>query len=499
MNRRMLITLLSCIWTTAVVCAPAPDPTAERDIRDFARTLVREIDVPSLGVAVVQDGKPLFASGFGEADRERHATANADTVYYIASSTKSYTGLAAAILHEQRKIDLDAPITKYIPEVKFPADIDPQRITLRKLLTHSAGFENDPIVTRTAFIGEHTQKQLVELLGSSKKTEEVFRYDNIGYVVAAMAMERATGKKWQDLLAGLVFKPLRMDHTTAVVSRAAKWPMAKPYQLGRSGSLELLTYVKTDHTMHPAGGIVTTPRDALHWLEAQLNEGRVGGKQAVPAGAIALAQRQQATMSSTFGRFKRTGYGLGWYWSELDGETLLHHFGGFEGWRAHISFLPKERIGVAIFANGPSTDALNILSTYIYDRLRSGPGVNDRYRTELAELKTKLADRAAKMKQELEKRAQRQWTLTHARPDYAGSFTNSDYGTLKIVEHSGTLRASIGQMQSVLEPFTEPETARVELIPGSGEVLHFVVDNDGHVTALKWRDALFQRSDRRAE
>src|SRR2546430_1406166 len=210
MNRILAIPFL--ILTACATMNPAA-----RDIDRFARKVLSEIpDAPSVGIAVVRDAKPLLVGGVGS---------DASTGYYIGSTTKAYTGLACAILAQRGQLDLDAPISKYLPEVTT------QSATLRSFLTHTSGVENDAISYRTAYTGEHTPQQLAALLNQSKPGKKEFSYTNTGYVVASLVIERVTGKPWQKVLDELVFTPLGMEYTTAYMSEAERWPMAAPYQI----------------------------------------------------------------------------------------------------------------------------------------------------------------------------------------------------------------------------------------------------------------------------
>ena len=185
--RNTLAVILLLLTATAANAASVKD-----DIDRFVAQVVKEIpDVTSIGIAVVRDGKPYFAAAYGYADAEKKTRADAKTGYYIASSTKSYTGLACAILAGRGVLDLDAPISKYLPEVTSDAG----KVTLRQFLTHTAPIENDPIVFRTAFTGEHTPALLTQLLNSSKPRKEGFQYDNLGYVVASLVIERVTASR----------------------------------------------------------------------------------------------------------------------------------------------------------------------------------------------------------------------------------------------------------------------------------------------------------------
>ena len=500
MNLRSLksaiLPLLLAVACTSTPPAP-PDPAAQQIDAFVRRAMTAFPEVPAMGVAVVRDGKTILTAGYGMRDVEQQLPATDETVFYIASSTKSYVGLLTAILAARGTVDLDVPVTRYLPEVHFGAGIDPAKVTLRTLLTHSAGISNDAMVMRTAFSGEHTSRGLVELLGRSKAIEPKFEYDNLGYVVAGLVLERVTGKPWQELLATEVFAPLGMTRTTASMTGAAAWPVAKPYDLGRDLHVHPIATLKNDATMHAAGGIVTTPRDLARWLEANVNAGRVSGRQAIPAVAFAEAQKQQVVVPETnWYRFRRLGYAFGWYHSDYEGTKMLHHFGGYEGWRAHVSFLPEQRHGVAAVVNtgAPGAQLRDVVAAYAYDVLLGKPDVDAAYAGHLAKLRADTQQQLDRVQADLDKRNQRPPSLTRPAATYAGTYENDSYGRLQVRAEGTELRASIGQLAATLEPFTQPDTARVELIPGTGEVLGFVFDGGAEqASAVKYRDEVFRR------
>ena len=467
---------LAFLLTATLSCSSAvPREVATDDIDRFVTETLRAIpEVPSVAVAVVRDGKPYLARVYGR-DADLH------TGYYIASSTKSYTGLACAILAARGQLDLDAPISKYLTELRS----DTGKIALRQFLTHTSGISNDGIVFRTAYSGEHTPAQLIALLDRSEPGKPGFQYDNLGYVVASLVIERVTGKPWQRALDELVFAPLGMKETTAYMSRAAR--VATPYEITRAGTMEPLRFVKNDQMMHAAGGIVTTAGDLEKWLAANINESGGG----IPAAAFAEAHKQQVEAAITRDRFQSHGYGLGWYQADYDGEPVLFHHGGFEGWRAHVSFMPQKKIGVAVVTNsgGQSRAVINLLAESIYDQLLGKP---DTRAERLAQLQATLKEQNEKYLAAVAERAKRSWMLAHPNSAYAGVYENPAFGTLTIAERDGHLYASIAQLSSVLEAYTEPESARVEIVPGIGEVLRFTFDGE-KANALKWGDDEFRR------
>jgi hypothetical protein len=202
--------------------------------------------------------------------------------------------------------------------------------------------------------------------------------------------------------------------------------------------------------------------------------------------AFAEAQKQQVTVpENNWYRFRRQGYAFGWYHADYEGTKMLHHFGGYEGWRAHVSFLPEQRHGVAAVVNSgaPGAQLRDVVAAYAYDVLLGKPDVDAAYVGHLAKLREETRQQLDRVRADAEKRSQRAPTLLR-----------DLYGRLQVRAEGTALRVSMGQLSAPLEPFTKPDTARVELIPGTGEVLGFVFDaNAEHASAVKYRDEVFRR------
>lgn len=464
----MVVVILELLLAALLAASPTP----ARNIARFADATLKQIpEVPSLGIVVVRDGRTIY-------------TRNAHTGYYIGSTTKAFTGLACAILAARGQLDLDAPISRYLPEVTLTT-------TLRAFLTHTSGLRNDAITIRTAYTGEHTPQRLTALLNASRTIEPGFHYDNLGYVVASLVIERVTGKPWQKALDDLVFMPLKMKHTTAYMSEAQTWPIATPYEW-TGGKLEAEKVRKTDATMHGAGGIVTTPADLAKWLNANISKGRVAGRQVIPAKAFEEAQRLQVPVKDKVDLVPVRGYGFGWYQADYAGNELLVHGGGYEGWQSLFSFVPQQKIGVGVMVNssGPALAAIESVTTFIYDDLL---GKKPDAAQRLADLRARLDKRSAAVAADEAKRAARQCTLLHPNATYAGRYSNPAYGSIVIEERGPHLVARLAMLPEVpVEAFTKPETARVELIPGNGSVLEFVFDGE-RVTSLRWNGDVFAR------
>src|SRR5688572_11994177 len=147
------------------------------------QSAMRDANATKLAIAVVQNDKILYQRTFG---------ADAETPFYLASVPKSFTALTARLLAQEKKLDLDAPLTTTLPTLKLPAPLDPARMSVRDLLTHRLGFQNDGFTWRTSYSRDWTDAQLFTILERhSAVTPRVFTYDNLGYALTAYAVEHA--------------------------------------------------------------------------------------------------------------------------------------------------------------------------------------------------------------------------------------------------------------------------------------------------------------------
>lgn len=462
--------------------------------------------VPGLAVAVVRDGRTAYARGFGLANVEAGVEVTPDTPFYIASATKPFTALLAVLLDRDGTLPLGASLAEMFPEVAFDPAIEADSVTVRHLLSHTAGVDNGPIGFRAAWTGQHTPELMRQLLTRTAVEEDsprgTFEYTNVGYNLLSLRLDELAGGPWQNLLAARVFRPLGMTHTTAYASEAAAWGPAIPYEVHPERGVERVDLVKHDDTMQAAGGMYASANDLARWLAVQLGQGRLDGRPVVSADAVAEAHRPLATdQGESFGVLVRDGYALGWHTGTYDGEPMLHHLGGFPGAHAHLSFMPGRDLGVVVLANesGAGGRLAALVAAFAYDWWDAeGSGqdaVVDRFRQSADSLRTDVDASIQRYGEALAERAGRTWALSLAPDAYAGTYAHPDWGTV-VVEadpvDGGPLAVRFGRLRAVATPFTRPETARVELIPGRGQLVQFVLDGD-RAGALVWDDETFER------
>ncbi len=475
------------------------------NIDAFARKVIQRLpEVPSVVIVVIKDDKPVILRAYGLADKETGVKADTDTLYYIASSTKSFMAMAAALLDKEGKIRLDDPVTKYTAGLTFKAAI-PDKVTVRDLLTHTSGLRNSPLVFRMAYSGESEDEDMMRVLANATTYDDArfgkYAYDNLGYNIYALLVQRTLKKKWQDVLQEKIFGPLKMGHTTAYVSKAkaAKMAVASGYLFSpETGNVAPSPIAKQDNNMQSAGGMFSTAADLGRWLRVNMADGKLDGKQVIPADIMRSVHSAYTPTMRDQGPFKGNGtgeYGLGWQIGQYQGQKVIYHFGGFPGWACHISYMPEKKIGVAVLVNETTAggDAGHTLATYAYDWWLGTADLEAKYAAGLETGATNYNKMQEGQIAAFRERAKRTSQLTKPFQDYVGRYRNEQLGNIQITIRQNSLGLTLGNIDVVSTPFTEKDTIRVELIPGQGEVIKFDFDPDGSVVSLNYSGLRFER------
>ena len=513
MKKAIVISLVTLLVNSAggFVFAQTSSPPTEKDFTATYDARVRETlatfpDLPGIAIVVIKDDKPIFLHAYGMADKEAGIKADIDTLFYIASSTKAFTALAAAMLDQEGKIKFSDPVTRYTPGIQFKSEI-PDKITIRDLLTHTSGLRNSALVNRLAFTGQIDQSEIDHVFADGTSLNEAnfgkYNYTNLGYNIYGLALHYQLHKKWQDLLQERIFTPAGLQHTTAYVSkaRARKYQIAAPYFVDNdavnAGKLVRSQLEKTDENMQSAGGIFMSISDLGRWLNLNLNDGKLGGKQLLPADLIRNAHTGYTKSTRNEPPFSGDGdYGLGWQIGKYRNEKVIYHHGGYPGYRSHVSFMPDKKIAVGVMANNDVLGGRlgDMLAAYAYDWWLRTENFETDYGRQLQDTLKIYEGRKQGIIAEAANRAKREWQLTKPFTDYAGKYRNDMQGTIEIVAKEKALAVRMGNLNTVSTPFTQPDTIRVVMLPGgNGEVIGFIKDAEGKFGSLNFSGATFTR------
>ncbi len=452
---RIALAFLPALVLLAVSHGPANAASAQSvddamyAFEDAIEEQMEAWQTPGLAVAVVKDGKVAYAKGFGYRDRGEALEVTDETLFPIGSCTKAFTGTAMALLADEGKLDLDAPVAGYIPWFRMADDYAAQNVTARDMLLHRTGLPRyDSFL---ALRPDLTRKELVEALrylAPDKPFRYAFAYDNVMYAAAGFLLEQVSKKSWEDFVRERLFAPLGIEAAFFSVNDLAKERnAAKPYMVV-GGKLTEVPYANLD-AVGPAGSIISNVREMAKWIIFNLDKGKAGDEQIISEKAMAGVHAPQImTGKPGSPEMPFSAYGLGWGVTDYRGHMFLTHDGETDGFHASISFMPDDGLGVVILTNRSGGDLPGCAGLSIYDRLL---GLDPLPLCDKA-----LADSQTKAKADEAKAEARAESLptgtspSHPLADYAGKYKNPAYGVLTVTAEGDALSAALGPEQTPL-------------------------------------------------
>lgn len=326
-----------------------------------------EHGIPGAALGVVKDGR-LQMRGLGVTSVEDPRAVTTDTVFELASLSKTVTATAAMRLVEQGRLDLDAPIHRYLPTFRVQDEAASAAVTLRNLLTHSAGWEASYSVPD---LGREALGRWVPAMGELIQLAppgSIWSYNNNGYGLAGHLIEIVTGKDVRDAFRELVFAPLALDRASTRLEDIVTWPLTVGHRPGRDGAAEVVRPYSMGSSI-PAGGVNMSLASLMKYAAFHLGE-----HDGVGEGALGRATR--AAMRVPQLRKEPTGeaMGIGWHLRTLGGVLTAAHGGtAGAGHRCHLQIVPDRRLGFAILTN--HTEGWRLLQAVERATLRAYEGL----------------------------------------------------------------------------------------------------------------------------
>jgi len=438
----LLPTLLAGILTVSQAAAGPVHP----DLAGLTarwRQAMEACGVPALAVVLVEGDQIVHRVTLGRRDPARDAPVTPETIFYIASATKPFVALALAQLAAEGRVDLDAPVKRFLPRFRLADPVASEELTVRDLLCHRPGLQNGPIVLLDAYTGEITEDRYYHFLEEVGVRAEPL-YSNIHFTLAGRIVEAASGEPWREYLARHVFAPCGMTRTTGYADwMYAQDDVAIP-ALVVDGRAQATPVRKTDRTMHAAGGLGTSIDDLARWIRLQLGHGALDGVRVLPEAAIEETWELQARVrdASDFGPTE--GFGLGWQRGNYRGHLELRHGGGYVGAGSYVCFLPELRLGLGILVTGGAGagGVMQLVSTDVHEVLLADDEVRDPL-PGLLERARAAREREARPREEPAPEAV---ALALPLGAYAGTYVDPWLGTLVLEERGGRLAGHLGEL-----------------------------------------------------
>jgi len=449
MNRKIFI----AVWLLLIRgVLPAQDslPAFVKDSLDiYTNRALKEWQIPGAAVCIVKDGKVIWMKGYGVKEMNGTDKVDENTLFMIGSNSKAFTATALAMLDAESqaagqpaKFSLDDKVTKWLPEFALDNKAAGEQAIVRDLLCHRIGFQT--------FQGDFTywtsnlsRKEVIEKMKHIKAVypfRTTWGYTNAAFLAAGEIIPKVTGMQWEDYLKQKIFLPLGMNNTLAL---SKDYPDAankcQPHTID-NGKLIKIPVCAIDN-LAPAGSIGSSVNDMSKWVLMQLNNGKLGDKQIIPAQALAQTRWPHSILGNggyLYNRGHFSLYGLGWILEEYSGRKIISHTGGVNGFVTSVTLLPEEKLGIIVFTNTDQNAFYQALKWEITDAYLNNPYRN--YSKVYLERFTAANETAAKNDKALQDSVALKAPTALPLNAYTGSYFNDVYGDMTVVIENKELR-----------------------------------------------------------
>ncbi len=349
----VLLFALSLVISAAPFRQTATDTPASlvdfdaRAIDAYVNDAMRSAHIPGLALGVVRGDRIAYLKGYGAAGPDGRPV-TAETPFILGSTSKSFTALAVMQLVEAGRIDLDAPVTTYLPWFRTRHTAESDKISVRHLLHHTSGlrtYEGLKGLSLNDQRGPALENGVRELSETELRQPagRRFEYANENYSALGLIVQEVSGVSYEAYVRSAIFAPLQMHHSASALSDAGAVDMASGHRYWFGWPVAFDAPYPRRAT--PAGFLISSAEDMTHYVAAQLNDGRYDDRQLVSPQGIATLHASGPEIGPA------TSYAMGWAIHRAPGATKIWHDGDVSNFNSHLRLLPEQHLGMVVLMN----------------------------------------------------------------------------------------------------------------------------------------------------
>lgn len=358
-KRFLFLSALTLLFSFASLYA---QNDATEKIDSFIKAAMNDWDVPGLSVAIVQNDSIIFSKGYGVREYGKDTPVDENTLFVIASCSKAFTTAALAILVDNKKINWDDPVIKYLPGFQMYDPWVTNEITIRDLVTHRSGlatFSGDFLWINSTYNMDEIIKR-AKYLQPSSGFRSKYGYQNIMFITAAQIIKAVTDSTWAQFVSAHFLNKLGMKNSNTSYVDLVKANNYSKSHFTKNGAVKAYSDTQIDNA-HGALGINSSAQDMAQWIRLQLGKGNVDGKQI-------FSEAQSNEMFSNHMFIRNMNYGLGWFIRYTNGKKTINHGGGMPGMISDVTLVPENNFGFVILSNHDAGSGLvTAIKSYILD------------------------------------------------------------------------------------------------------------------------------------
>jgi CubicO group peptidase (beta-lactamase class C family) len=318
-------------------------------LSDIVETTSKKFNIPGVAVGVWADGKVISAC-HGVTSVENPLPIDQDTLFIVASVTKTFTATTLMRLVAEGKVELNSPVRRYVPEFRLKDQQAADTITVLNLLNHTSGLdwrvnadtgEGDDALER--YVAKMAEMGLIALPGTRTS------YSQAGYNLLGRIIEKVTGQTFEQAVASLVFEPLGLSHSFFARDDIMIRRFVVGHNPGEDGILSIARPWRHSRGENPGGGIATSVADLLCWAKFHLGDGRAeSGTRVLPTHVLQQMKKPTIELrASNLG----DAIGIGWFLRDVDGVRTVGHAGSANGQFAELLTVPERNFAVVSLSN----------------------------------------------------------------------------------------------------------------------------------------------------
>lgn len=457
-------------------------------IDEIVQKALEDYRVPGVAIGLLVDGQIVYAKGFGFRDAEEKLPVTTDTLFAVGSCTKAFTSFLMGTLIDQGLVSWDDRVMDILPEFRLWDQYATQNLTIRDLLTHRSGMPRHDFMWYNSEMTKEEVVRRIRYLEPSTDIRQRYQYNNLMYFTAGYAMERVTGKTWEDLVTQRILHPLEMYRTNFSVDDMQQTSdYACPY-LERNDRLRKIPF-RNISLIGPAGSMNSCVSDLMHWVQMQLDGGYYNQEALISPATLQEMHAPQVIVPGA-PESKETllyAYGIGWSVLSYRGHYYVSHDGGIDGFTSVVGLLPNERVGIVVLANKNLTTLPRYISFEIMDRVLELPHID--WLAEGVEGLRKARDTLQESRQREDLMRKKNTHPSHDLVDYAGEYEHPGYGKIQVDVVDDRLHVTYNGITRILDHwhydvFVLSEETQDQLVSLEGTKFTFHSNINGDIDAL---------------
>ncbi|HOY18385.1 MAG TPA: serine hydrolase [Haliscomenobacter sp.] len=427
-----------------------------RDIETYIEKARQDWLVPGVGLAVVRNGKIIYAKGFGFKDLEQKTAVTANTQFAIGSCSKAFTAFGVCQLAQDGKISLNKPLVEYLPDFKLHDEYAGEKLTPADMLSHISGLPRHDFAWYGSPRSREELYKSIPLFEPTVSFRQQWQYNNFMFMTAGYLIEKMSGQSWEEYTRAKILGPLGMKETNFSVADLQKTTdHALPYgwEDKPMGKVKKLDFRNID-AMGPAGSINSSPNEMAKWVTMLLRKGKYEDQTLINPDMHQELFRPRSIASTALDSSYYTFYGLyglGWFITDYRGHLRHDHGGNIDGFSANVALYPRDSLGIIVLTNMNGTGLPGVVRNYVADRLLGLPSVdwNDKQLSALK--KALIAGEEAAQKVQTSRKLDTK--PSHALSEYIGKYKNEAYGIIEITASGDTLGGKFNDLKLKVSHF----------------------------------------------